>query len=114
MQTIWKFCLSLGVLFVTNCANANLVVSTHEVLNYIGKNVTVCGYVAQIVTNKQYIFLNFDYAYPKQSFTIFITPEIRYNNIHQFEQKKVCALVTVGLYKGKAEMTNPQSLQIVN
>ena len=113
MQAI-KLCFSLLVLIFTGCAHANLVVSAHEALNYIGQRATVCGYAAQIVANKQYIFLNFDYRYPNQTFTVFITPEVRYNNIHQFEKRKVCALGTVGIYKGKAEMTNPQSLQIVN
>ena len=113
MQVI-KLCLSLLVLFAAGNAQANLVISAHEAVNYIGKNATVCGYAAQLVANKQYIFLNFDYSYPNQTFTVFITPEVRYNNIHQFEKRKVCALGTVGLYKGKAEMTNPQSLQLVN
>lgn len=113
MQVI-KLCFSLLVLFAAGCAQANLVISAHEAVNYIGKKATVCGYAAQIVANKQYIFLNFDYSYPNQTFTVFITPEASYNNIHQFEKRKVCALGTVGLYKGKAEMTNPQSLQLVN
>lgn len=113
MQVI-KLCFSLLVLFAAGSAQANLVISAREAVNYIGKNATVCGYAAQLVANKQYIFLNFDYSYPNQTFTVFITPEVRYNNIHQFEKRKVCALGTVGLYKGKAEMTNPQSLQLVN
>lgn len=82
------------------------IITTTSAENYVGQNVTVKGYVADVHITKKVAYLNFDNKYPKNTFTgvIFARKFSVFDNIEQYEGKTVELTGEVSKYKGKAQI----------
>lgn len=88
-------------------------ISPDQAYMFNGQNKTVCGTVAQTVTRKGYVYVNYGNKYPNQTFHLFITKPKNYNNLNQLTNKKVCGYGKIEMYKNKPEITNPKSINIM-
>src|SRR3989339_715395 len=103
------------------CAQAqNKVTTTGEAINYVGKQMTVCGMVTgtyfAMSSKGAPTFINLDKPYPDNVFTAVIwdddraqftdAPEVYYKD------KSICVSGTIKTYKGKAEIVVKTPSQI--
>ncbi len=103
------------------CAQAqNNVTTTGEAINYVGKQMTVCGMVTgtyfAMSSKGAPTFINLDKPYPDNVFTAVIwdddraqftdAPEVYYKD------KSICVSGTIKTYKGKAEIVVKTPSQI--
>ena len=95
-----------------------LTIGAAKAADYIGKQVTVTGLVAQVSFRPSLVFLNFDKAFPSNTFTVII----RNNKTNAFESlsalkgKSVAVKGKIIDYNGKAEMelTSKSQLKVLN
>ena len=86
-------------------------ISLDSVMNYVGKEVTVCAKVQSISVSKsekKTTYINFGKPYPNQTFTVVIFEEslknFSYIPSEQLKDKNVCITGTIILYKDKPEI----------
>ncbi len=81
-------------------------VGTKQAADYIGKQATVTGVVAQVSFRPGLAFLNFDKAYPNNSFTAIIRNRYtnEFENLAGFKGKAVAVKGKVVDYNGKPEI----------
>ena len=74
--------------------------------NYIGQNVTVKGYVADVHITKKVAYLNFDNKYPRNTFTgvIFARSFAIFDDIEKYNGKTVEISGEVTQYNGKPQI----------
>ena len=100
-----------------NIEDSDEIISTKEVSGYIGKTLTVEGYIADVVTRPKVNYLNFDNKFPKHTFTVVIFPKDAENfgEINVFKNKTVQVKGKIELYRGKPQIiaTSPEQLKIV-
>lgn len=93
------------------------IISTKEVVDYIGKTITVEGYIADVVTRPKVNYLNFDNKFPKHTFTAVIFPKDAENfeDLNTFRNKNVRVKGKIELYKGKPQIivNSPEQINIV-
>jgi DNA/RNA endonuclease YhcR with UshA esterase domain len=93
------------------------IISTKKVSDYIGKTVTVEGYVADVVKRPKVNYLNFDNKFPKHTFTVVIFPkdEENFEDLNTFKNKNVRAKGKIELYRGKPQIivNSPEQINIV-
>ena len=90
-----------------------------SVMNYVGKEVTVCAKVQGIAVSKgekKTTYINFGKPYPNHTFTVVIFEEslknFSYIPIEQLKDKDVCITGTIILYKDKPEIIVKNELEI--
>lgn len=103
----------LTFIFISFTSFGEDYVSPEQAYMYNGQNKTVCGTVAQTVTRKGYVYVNYGSKYPNQTFHLFITNPKNYNNLNLLTNKKVCGYGKIEMYKNKPEITNPKSINIM-
>ncbi len=106
--------LALALFSAHVFANNSQFVDTTQAQNYRGSVITVCDFAYQVVEKTQFSYVNFDREFPNHSFTLFITEKNNYPNLKQYEKRNICAKGRIGIYKGKAEITNPKNIVIVD
>jgi DNA/RNA endonuclease YhcR with UshA esterase domain len=81
-------------------------ISSGEASRHIGERCTVEGYVASVhATGRGTVFLNFDNAYPNQTFTaVSLHGELSAGDLQPFAQRTVRVSGKVEDYKGKPEI----------
>lgn len=93
------------------------IISTKDAGNYIGKTVTVEGYIADVVTRPKVNYLNFDSKFPKNTFTAVIFPKDAENfeNLNIFRNKNVRVKGKIEMYRGKPQIivSSPEQINIV-
>lgn len=91
--------------------------STHA-SDYVGKNVIVKGYVADVHITKKVAYLNFDNKYPNNTFTgvIFARSFPVFDDIDKYEGKTIEISGEVTEYKGKPQiiLENKDQIKISN
>src|SRR5260221_2764602 len=97
--TIAVFALAL----LCGCSRS---ISSSEAARHVGERCTVERYVATIhTTGRGTVYLNFDNAYPRQTFTaVSLHGELSVGELRQFAQHTVRVSGTVEDYKGKPEI----------
>ena len=92
-----------SLILLCGCSHS---ISSREAARHIGERCTVEGYVATVhATGRGTVFLNFDNAYPKQTFTaVSLHGELSLDELRQFAQHTVRVSGTVEDYKGKPEI----------
>jgi len=90
-----------------------------SVINYEGKEITVCAKVTDTYiskTNEGTSFINFGKPYPKSTFTVVIfeadLANFKYNPSVYLKNKNVCITGKVKIYKGKPEIIATKEEQI--
>lgn len=76
-------------------------INTNQVQGYVGKNVTVCGKIAEITIIRNDTFINIDASHPYQKF-YFYTNNQTLNNAYL--NKTVCGTGTLNSHKGKYQI----------
>jgi DNA/RNA endonuclease YhcR with UshA esterase domain len=96
---------------------SDIVVSPVEASAYVGKYVTVKGYIAQVNRREKVAYLNFVEEYPKNPFTavIFASRFSDFGNIQKYEHKDVEVTGIVSTYKGHAQiiLNDPSQIKMV-
>jgi|YNPMSStandDraft_2_1061718.scaffolds.fasta_scaffold00033_33 DNA/RNA endonuclease YhcR with UshA esterase domain len=90
-------------------------ISPSEAINYVGQNVVVKGFVAQVSKSKSgNIFINFDKKYPNNTFVavIFKKNSYRFSNVQKYEGSQVQVRGFVTTYRGKAQIILEEQDQI--
>ena len=95
--------IALAVILLCGCSRS---VPSSEAARHVGERCTVEGYVASIhATGRGTVFLNFDNAYPNQTFTaVSLHGELSAGDLQPFAQHTVRVSGTVEDYKGKPEI----------
>lgn len=92
-------------------------VSALEAGDYLGKDLTVKGFVADVYENEKVAYLNFVEKYPKNAFTavIFASRFSDFKDIHKYEMKNVEVTGRVSSFKGKPQiiLDSPNQIKIV-
>lgn len=93
-------------------------ITTKEVNEYINKNVTVKGYVAEVVMRPKVNYLNFDKKYPDNTFTAVIFPDdmYKFEDLMKYQNKNVKVTGRISLYKGKPQIiiNSVSQIKIIN
>ncbi len=81
-------------------------IGTAQAADYIGKQVTVTGVVAQVSFRPGLVFLNFDKRYPSNSFTAIVRSSRtnEFEDLAGFKGKTVAVKGKVVDYNGKPEI----------
>jgi DNA/RNA endonuclease YhcR with UshA esterase domain len=120
-----------AVLAITLCLTATAIqsradetnapaptISAAKAADYIGKQVTVTGVVAQVSFRPTLVFLNFGKAYPNNSFTAVIrgSHTNQFDNLSELKGKAVSVEGKVTDYNGKPEMqlTSKSQLKLLS
>lgn len=95
------------------------VYSTTEAAKQIGHYDTIIGKVAEVsISQKGTVFIDFDQAYPKQSFTAVIPARDvgRFGGLDGFRNHKVGVTGRLDLFNGKPEIvvSSPGQLKLVD
>jgi DNA/RNA endonuclease YhcR with UshA esterase domain len=91
-----------------------LIIGSAQVTNWIGKQVTVTGVVAQVSIRPSLVFLNIDKSFPSNLFTVIV----RNKNTNEFEGlpalrgKVVSVSGEIKDYRGKPEMELSRKSQL--
>lgn len=82
------------------------VITPKEARGYLGKELTVEGYVADVFRNDKVAYLNFDKKYPNNTFSgvIFASNFEEFDDIYSYKNKTVKLKGTVSEYKGKPQI----------
>jgi hypothetical protein len=93
---------------------SSVTVKSSSASNFIGKNVTIKGYVADVHITKKVAYLNFDNKYPNHTFTgvIFARSFPVFDDIEMYEGKTVEITGEVSEYKGKPQIILENKNQI--
>lgn len=91
---------------------------TTEAAKQIGHYDTIVGKVAEVsMSQKGTVFIDFDAAYPKQTFTAVIPARDvgRFAGLNEFRNRQVGVTGRLDLYNGKPEIVvnSPQQLKII-
>lgn len=92
---------------------------TTEAAKQIGHYDTIVGKVAEVsMSQKGTVFIDFDAAYPKQTFTAVIPARDvgRFAGLTEFRNRKIGVTGRLDLFKGKPEIVvdSPRQLKIIN
>lgn len=100
-----------------NIEESDEIISTKDVGDYIGKTVTVEGYVADVVIRPKVNYLNFDGKFPKHTFTAVIFPKDAENfeDLNVFRNKNVRVKGKIEMYRGRPQIivNSPEQINIV-
>lgn len=82
------------------------VITPKEARGYLGKELTVEGYVADVFKSDKVAYLNFDKKYPNNTFSgvIFASNFEEFENLYSYKNKTVKLKGTVSEYKGKPQI----------
>lgn len=100
----------LGLLLCLTARSSDdlLVIKDSEAVQYIGKNVDVCGFVVSVTTSPLgTAFINFGAEYPNQTFAGFIAAGSTMatdQRISTLPGKTICISGIIELYEGKPEI----------
>lgn len=96
---------------------SDIVISPIEASAYLGKYVTVKGYVAQVTKREKVAYLNFVEEFPKSPFAavIFASRFSDFQDIQKYEHKNVEVTGIVSTYKGNAQiiLNDPSQIKVV-
>jgi len=92
-------------------------ISPSQASEYIGKYVTVYGFVADVAVREKVAYLNFDKKYPENPFTgtIFASDFNKFENIEDFKNKYIEVKGKISEYRGKPQIiiNNPEQVKII-
>ncbi len=95
----------------------NTVIEPIEARGYLGKELTVEGYVADVFKNERVAYLNFDKKFPNNSFSgvIFAKKFDAFENIFNYKNKTVKLKGKISEYKGRPQIiiNSEDQLEIV-
>ncbi|QEP41871.1 hypothetical protein D5085_01130 [Ectothiorhodospiraceae bacterium BW-2] len=92
-------------------SSQSTTLSPEQVVNHIGKEVRVCGRIAQVSPFSQGSYLNLERRYPNQPLTWVIWSnkrvyfERQWGDLAGLAGQRFCATGMVALYKGKPQMS---------
>ena len=91
-----------------------LTIGAVQAADYIGKQVTVTGVVAQVTVKPSITFLNFDQKFPNSPFTAIIRSRNtnEFENVSALKGKAVAVKGQVIDYQGKTEMELTKKSQL--
>jgi len=96
---------------------SDIVVSPVEASAYVGKYVTVKGYIAQVTKREKIAYLNFVEEYPRSPFAavIFASRFSDFGNIQKYEHRNVEVTGIVSTYKGNPQiiLNDPSQIKVV-
>lgn len=110
--------LSLALLLGTICVKAQTAVSIKEVVNHVGKEVTLCDSVYSARALEGISLLNLGGKFPKDVITVVVFKSDRSKfekePVALFEHKRICVTGKVTLYKDKLQIivNEPKQLKI--
>ncbi len=87
-------------------------ITPEKAIEYQGKNKTVCGTVFEVTVKNNLMFLNFGGSFPYHVFTILLNKQ-NSEDARYYEKKTVCAKGVIKTYKGKAELTTLESIEVL-
>jgi len=98
-----KFITIIALALLCGCSRS---IPSNEAARHVGERCTVEGYVASVhATGRGAVFLNFDNAYPNQTFTaVSLHGELSTGDLQPFAQHTVRVSGKVEDYKGKPEI----------
>ena len=98
----------------TRTFNPVAIVSPLEAGDYMGKDITVKGFVADIYKSEKVAYLNFVQKYPENPFTavIFASRFSSFSNIEKYERKNVEVTGKVSTFKNKPQIILDSESQI--
>lgn len=76
-------------------------INTNQVQGYVGKNITVCGKVAEITTIRSDTFINIDASHPYQKFYFYANNQTLNK---AYLNKTVCGTGTLKSHNGKYQI----------
>ena len=91
----------LAILFLVSTDSMANKITTNQASNYVGKNATVCGIIAEITTIRNDTFINIDSPHPYQKFYFYVNNQTLGK---QYLYKNVCGTGTVRIHKGKYQI----------
>jgi DNA/RNA endonuclease YhcR with UshA esterase domain len=119
MRSIATVILALGLVAACHSRadetnSPALTIGGAQAADYIGKQVTVTGVVAQVSMRPGLIFLNFDKAYPSNTFTVIVRSSHtnEFENLPKLKGKSVAVKGKVVDYNGKAEIELTKKSQL--
>jgi DNA/RNA endonuclease YhcR with UshA esterase domain len=98
----------------TKTYNPVAVVSPLEAGDYMGKEITVKGFVADVYKSEKVAYLNFVQKFPENPFTavIFASRFASFGNIERYERKNVEVTGRVSKFKDKPQIILDSEAQI--
>lgn len=97
--------------------------TVYNAKDYVGQNITICGYVAQVSTvesiNGQPTYINMGGIYPNHHFTAVIWKKNILNwegaNLQEYNNQLLAITGEKVLYKGQAQITvyTPKQIEII-
>lgn len=112
------FLFTLALLWGANCAKAQTAVTIKEVVNYVGKEVTLSDSVYTARTLDNLSLLNLGGAFPKETITIVVfkadREKFEKEPVTLFEHKRISVTGKVSLYKDKLQIVvnEPKQLKV--
>ena len=102
------FVLGFGLLLGTVCLKAQTAVTIKEVVNYVGKEVTLCDSVYSARAMENISLLNLGGKFPKEVITLIIfksnRAKFKKEPVELFGNKRICVTGKVTVYKDKLQI----------
>lgn len=108
--------LILGILFFVT--KGQTTVSIKDVVNYVGKEVTLCDSVYSARSLESLSLLNLGGAFPKEVITVVVfkadKAKFEKDPVALFENKRICVTGKVTLYKEKLQIVvnDPKQIKV--
>jgi hypothetical protein len=91
---------------ITKNESAVTNITTSEISSFVGKQVILKGYVADVAVREKVAYLNFDKKYPNNtcSVTIFAGDFDNFGELTEYKNKNIEVRGKVSVYNGKAQI----------
>ncbi|MFN0293116.1 hypothetical protein [Pedobacter helvus] len=112
------FMLNIAFILGIACASAQTKVTIKEVVNYVGKEVTLCDSVYSARALDNLSLLNLGAKFPKEIITLVVfkadRAKFEKEPVELFENKRICVTGMVTLYKEKLQIVvnDPKQLKL--
>lgn len=110
------FLLALALCLGIVCVKAQTTVTAKEVVNYVGKEVTLCDSVYSARAMDNISLLNLGGKFPKEVITLVIfksdRAKFKKEPVELFENKRICITGKVTLYKDKLQIVVNEPKQV--
>ena len=102
-------------LWAQTSSNSPVHIDAGEAKDYIGKNTTVTGRVAEVHISEKVVRLNFDKPFPRQPFTavIFSSRTNYFGDLTRFKNAQAEVTGTIADYRGRPEVILHSTNQLV-
>lgn len=113
-----KLIVALTLIMMVTLAKAQTSVSIKDVVNHVGKEVTLCDSVYSARSLESLSLLNLGGAFPKEVITVVVfkadKTKFAKDPVALFENKRICVTGTVTLYKEKLQIVvnDPKQIKV--